>query len=247
MPEDEDEELSFDAGVTGLPPNCPRKGTVLRLLMGPNVGSVRGLKPMVCVLKDVVDVIGALVTGGVVLAVVVVVIVVVVGVVIDVVVDAVEVVVAWSTSILDIVFKSSTSLGTAVVPCVIKTSPDEAISFTFVLKVVVSTAGTDIVCVVAVDVAVVIVVVNVGSVVVAIATVGWTDVDVLMVEDSGSMVVGLVGVGAVEGVVTVGMVVSVVCSGWMIPEPAVPWAVVAVVSWKRVIRFGLSLTRSVSV
>lgn len=90
--------------------------------------------------------------------------------------------------------------------------------------------------------------------VVVVATVGSTDEDgmvVASVEDTGDVVESFVG--AVEDAMTVGtvmvvMVVSVVCSGWMILGPAVPWAVVvAVVSWKRAIRFGVSLTRSVCV
>lgn len=89
--------------------------------------------------------------------------------------------------------------------------------------------------------------------VVVVATVGSTDEDgmvVASVEDTGDVVESFVGAveDATVGTVMVVMVVSVVCSGWMILEPAVPWAVVvAVVSWKRAIRFGVSLTRSVSV
>jgi hypothetical protein len=140
------------------------------------------------VLENVVCVVDAFV--------VVVVEVVGVGIVVDVVVDAV---VAWPTSILDIAFKSSASVGTAVV---VEVSPVVSVETRFwsMLTLVVSTVVVDVVVVVGLVVVVV---------VIALVTVGGAaDVVVVMtVVDSGS------AERSVEDTVIVGMVVSVVCSG----------------------------------
>lgn len=87
---------------------------------------------------------------------------------------------------------------------------------------------------------VVVVIVDV-DVVVAVSVIGSIDEDKIVVESIA---------GNSEDVVRMlVMVVSVGCLDWMICEPiAVPWAiVVVVVSWKRAIRFVVSLTRSVSI
>lgn len=87
---------------------------------------------------------------------------------------------------------------------------------------------------------VVVVIVDV-DVVVAVSVIGSIDEDKIVV-------VSIAG-NSEDVVRMLVMVVSVGCLDWMIREPiAVPWAiVVVVVSWKRAIRFVVSLTRSVSI
>ena len=178
------------------------------------------------------------------------------------VVIVVVVVVSSPSFILDIMFRSSDSVGTTVVPRIVEisvvVSVETRLSFMSAVVVVISdvdstvvvssdrdNASVDVIWKVVVDVVIVVVV----SVVVVDSPNEDGIVDAL-IEDTGDMVESVVDV--IEDVVILGMVVvmmiSVVCSGWMILEPAVPWAVVVdVVSCKRAIKFGISLTRSVSI
>lgn len=175
----------------------------------------------------------------------------------------VVIVVSSPSFILDIMFRSSDSVGTTVVPRIVEisvvVSVETRLSFMSAVVVVISdvnstvvvssdrdNASVDVVWKGVVDV-VIVVVVSVVVVAMVDSTDGMVDA---LIEDTGDMVESVVD--AVEGVVILGMVVvmmvSVVCSGWMILEPAVPWAVVVdVVSCKRAIKFGISLTRSVSI
>lgn len=176
----------------------------------------------------------------------------------------VVVIISSPSFILDIMFRSSDSVGTTVVPCVVEVSVVVSVEtrLSFMSAVVVVISDVDSTVVVnsdrgnaSVDVVweVVDVVVVVVSVVV-VAMVDSTDEDGMvdaLVEDTGDVVESIVDIKDVVMlgmVVVIVMMVSVVCSGWMILEPAVPWAVVVdVVSCKRVIKFGISLTRSVSI
>lgn len=219
------------AGVAWLPPNRPGKDPVFEVPKGANGGNDgTRFSTVVRAVVDVVVVFDVLFVGGAALVVVVVV------------------------ASLDVMFRSIDSFVVTVVPCVVVisvvVSVETRFSFMSTVVFVISNVGPTVVVSSDRDDASVD---DVDVVVMVVVTVGSTDEDgmvVVSVEDTGKVVesvVGAVTLGTVVVVVVVVMV-SVVCSGWMILEPAVPWAVVVdVVSCKRAIRFGISLTRSVSI